>query len=192
MKIKELNQTLSNLFHESVILLELKDQTAKKWYDKSYCIPKDENFIEGLIYGVRINDMIEFDFSVKSIDNLFKSFFTNFINKYKVKCIDYEASQREGLIKYYTKETAQKYTVARFKETRASNGIMYSTNYGIGIWFIFMPMQWITNSCTLIESKLKELNIPFSNEFSDAQWVYRYIINGNYLDHNKIIESINQ
>jgi hypothetical protein len=189
MKIIDLNNTLSDLFHESIQLCELKDQTAKKWYDKNYLLkPINEDFVEGLIYGIRINNEIEYDFCVQSIDNLFKSFLTNFINKYKVKQIDIAASTNG--IKYYTKESALKTVTNGFNGVRVHNGIMYSTNYGIGIWFIFMPVVWTDNAKNLIQSKLKELNINFQNEFSDAGWVYRYLIDGNYIDHNKIVESI--
>ena len=92
--------------------------------------------------------------------------------------------------KNYTREEAQKMITAGFETVRLSKGIMYSTNYGIGVWFIFMPLQWIETTSKAIISKRKELNISYTNEFSDARWVFRFVFDGNYIDHNRIIESI--
>ncbi len=184
MKISELNETLSSLFDENIRLLELKDQTAKKWYDQSFIKPVNEDFQTGLIYGVSIDNMIEFNFSVKNIDNLFKSFFNSFISKCQMKRLNFETG------KNYTREEAQKLVTSGFETARLSKGIMYSTNYGIGVWFIFMPLQWIETTSKAIIARLKELNISYTNEFSDARWVFRFVFDGNYIDHNKIIESI--
>ena len=96
----------------------------------------------------------------------------------------------DGTIKHYTKEKAQKEVIEKFDTSRASNGIAYSTNYGVGVWFIFMPKHWIDGTKKAIETKLSDLNIQFCNEFSEAGWVFRYVFNGSYLDHNKIIESL--
>lgn len=184
MKITEINKTLSNLFDDNIKLFELKNQLAKKWYDKTYIKPIDKNFQPGLIYGIWIDGMIEFDFSVKNIDNLFKSFFNNFVSKYKMKRMDWNTG------KNYTREDAKKSIVSNFDNIRETNGIMYSTNYGIGIWFMFMPNLWIEKTTKAIITKLKKLNINYTNEFSDAKWVFRFVFDGNYIDHNKIVESI--
>lgn len=185
MKIKDLNETLSVLFGDKIELLELKDQTAKKWYEKSYVKPVNQTFTPNLIYGVLMDGSIEFDFSVKNMDNLFKSFFNNYITKYKMKKLNFDTGEN------YTRSEAQQSITSNFLNVRLSKGIMYSTDYGIGVWYIYMPPVWIANNCIAIEKRLSELNINYYNEFSDARWVFRYKFDGNHMDHNLIIESIN-
>lgn len=188
MKLIELNNTLSELFGETIILTELIDQSAKKWYEKEYInsrkITWEYEFKLDFVYGVIVSDIIQFDFCVKSYDNLFKSFFNNFVSKYYCKRYDFETGE------FYTKERAISELKLKFDNARVSNGLMYSTNYGIGVWNIMMPKKWIDYTCESIEKKLNELNIKYTTEFSEAYWVFRYCFDGNYIDHNKIVESI--
>jgi len=175
---------LSDIFATDIKLLELKNQAAKKWYDKSYITPTDENFTEGLIYCAYINGVCDFDFSVKSIDNLFKSFYNSFISKHLMKRMNFETGLN------YTRHEAIETINKTINTVRSCFNCSYSTNYGIGVWVVCMPAMWVNGTKKAIETRLKELNISFENEYSDAWWVFRYLIPGNYIDHNKIIESL--
>lgn len=51
-------------------------------------------------------------------------------------------------------------------------GMIYPTSYGIGVetfWNIKANSQ-------KVEAKLKELGLMYRNEYSDAGWVYRFVI----------------
>lgn len=64
---------------------------------------------------------------------------------------------------------------------------VYSTSYGIGVWCAYN--RDFKNEVLIIENKLKELNIKYTNEFSDAGWVYRFRISKSKENIN-IIKSI--
>lgn len=185
MKITDLNKILSDIFGTDIKLLELKNQEAKKWYDKSYITPVCEDFTEGLIYCAYIDGICDFDFSVKNIDNLFKSFYNLFISKHLMKRMNFETG------KNYTRPEAMEVINKTINSVRSHFNCSYSTNYGIGVWVMCMPSVWVNETKKAIETKLNELNIGFENEYSEAHCVYRYLISGNYIDHNKIIESLN-
>jgi len=52
----------------------------------------------------------------------------------------------------------------------------YPTSYGIGVWVPFLGRKNFDEIKKTIEDKFKELNIEFKNEYSDANWVFRYKI----------------
>jgi len=186
MKIEELNSKLTSLFHKGIKLYDLKNQTAKKWYDQEYQLYSNSEFQTDFIYGVSIDGLIIFDFKVKSIDNLFKSFYTQFINKYMVKQLYFDGTEYNN----YTKETAAKTIALYLSECRVHKNFMYSTQYGIGMWNLFMPEQLLKTASNKLETLLKSKGIKFYNEYSDACWVYRYLISGNYIDHNNLLNEL--
>lgn len=52
--------------------------------------------------------------------------------------------------------------------------LIYPTTYGIGIWYIY---NWNSGkNIELVTDILKRNKIEYSNEFSDARWVYRFKI----------------
>ena len=64
----------------------------------------------------------------------------------------------------------------------------YSTEYGIGIFVVFAS-QYVTSAIKAMHDYLTKNNIPFSNEFSDAKWVYRFKLNISKEKHNQILTS---
>lgn len=184
MKINELNCKLTSLFHNTIKLYDLKNQTAKAWYDKEYQLYDNSEFQTDFIYGVCIDGLITFDFKVKSIDNLFKSFYTNFINKYLCKQWDMTTGEK------FTKEAAAKKVNLYLSECRVHKNFMYSTQYGIGMWSLFMPKNLIETASNKLETLLNSKGINFDNEYSDAGWIYRYLISGNFIDHNAILNEL--
>ena len=67
----------------------------------------------------------------------------------------------------------------------------YNTEYGIGI-FCFWETDFVKSSINKMKNHLNELNIPYSNEYSDARWVYRFKINITKQTHLNIIENFNK
>lgn len=62
----------------------------------------------------------------------------------------------------------------------------YSTNYGLGIFALFAS-QAVDNAIHTMCKFLTERAIPYSNEFSDARWVYRFKININKEAHSNLL-----
>ena len=184
MNKQSFKELVCNITGEDINIKILINQDAKKWYDKTY---KDfETITEDTIYGIIIEKTVVFDFKVGKFDSLLKTFITQYINKYAIKIAQYT---KEGVI-YPTKEQV-------FNDLKNNNSqrlgayLFYSTNYGIGLWQIFMNNDTLNKSKLYLDSLLKNNNITFKNENSEAGWVYRWIFEGNYLDHNEIIKQIN-
>jgi len=66
----------------------------------------------------------------------------------------------------------------------------YPTEYGIGIFCLFNT-KYVTNSILKMVEFLNSNNIPFSNEFSDAKWVYRFKINLDKIKHEGLLDRFN-
>lgn len=64
----------------------------------------------------------------------------------------------------------------------------YSTNYGIGV-FCFWFTKGIENAISEMKNYLNLKNIPFTNEFSDAKWVYRFKLNLDKNIHEQILNN---
>ena len=65
---------------------------------------------------------------------------------------------------------------------------LYPTNYGIGI-FILFETSFALDAIKQFSSYLKNKSIPFTNEFSDARWVYRFKLNIDKQTHESILNS---
>jgi hypothetical protein len=63
--------------------------------------------------------------------------------------------------------------------------------YGIG-WFCFLSSQSaFTKTNKILINYLTEKNIEFKNEFSQAGWVYRFVINKDINTHNELLTNLN-
>jgi len=65
----------------------------------------------------------------------------------------------------------------------------YETLYGIGI-FCFWMTPGVQSAINTMANHLKTLSIPFSNEFSDARWVYRFKVGLSKENHLSIINQL--
>lgn len=67
-------------------------------------------------------------------------------------------------------------TIQRIMKVQGMNRkfSIYPTSYGIGVWRIYNYS--FTDDCTQVEELLKSIGIEYSNEVSEAGWVYRYKI----------------
>jgi len=186
METKELNHRLTTIFGEQIELLELENQEAKKWYEKRYT-NADAEFKENFIYGVKIDNIIQFDIKVAKFENIMRSFCTNYIKKYV-------ATKHILLNGEYVQmgvEKAKDFVRTRMEGIRLEKYLTYSTNYGIGVWIIFIGENELQKCINTVSEVLIKNKIEYKNEYSDARWVYRFVFDGNYLDHNNIIEQIN-
>ena len=187
MKISELNERLTYIFGEEIKLAELLNQQAKKSWEHQYRQYPENDFKDNFIYGVKIDGMIYFNFSAKSIDSLMKRFYTAFINKYLARR---SVLDEEGNFSKLGVKAAKELLQQSIKTERLAKFISYSTNYGVGVWVFFIPEKDIKETKSRIEEVLNNNGISYKNEYSDAGWVLRYKFEGNYLDHNKIIEQL--
>lgn len=182
MEVKTFETLINEVLHTSglnktVSLKRLINQDAKKWYDKSYehCLTLDS----GIIYGVIIDGIVEFDFKVGSIDSLLKSFLRRFCISIKV------VNFKSELFEYYTKDELLDKIVTSNKD-RVYKGCFYTTLYGIGFWSIFSSRENKEVAVQLHEY-LKSNGIKYTNEFSEAGWVYRFVIKQDVKVHNRLL-----
>ncbi len=178
----EFESLVSDILHvsgyeEIVKLWLLENQSAKKSYEKKY-IP----FIdieEDTIYGVSLNGNIEFDIKVGKIESLLKTFITQFSSKYKSIVLS------GGEFKDETKEDIRKNIISK-NQNRVSDGLFYTTLYGIGFWAIFCRKADYKDLSGLSEY-LKSKGVTFRNEWSEACWSFRFVICGSIELHNELL-----
>ena len=174
-----INEILSQTdFDVNIKIMELQNQQAKKWYDKTYI---DCDVIEGgKRYGIYYDDMIQYDYKAVKIENLLKSFLLSFSRNYKhFELVD-------GYIKQVNdKDSTLEHIIAK-NQNRVYRGLFYTTLYGIGFWSIFASKRDIEVAKDLAQY-LQSKKIDYINEWSDAHWVYRFKINKEVELHNKLL-----
>lgn len=139
------------------------------------------------IYGISVNGDIMYNFkTTKKIETFFKSFINQHINKYELKNngsyelvngkVIYVEPTKESIVKKYTSDRVSKYHY-------------YTTLYGIGMFAFFTKdiVKATLNLAKYLESK----KIAYSNEYSDAGWAYRFVINKSVETHNELLENFN-
>jgi len=121
----------------------------------------------------------EFEFKTpKNIDKLVGSFISQFCSKYKKNLPEFEKYGRSSLCHHrYTKDALlsiikDRFTNVSFIEFYCKYGF-YNTIYGIGIYIPFLDVKYLDK----MDVFLKNSNIPYKNELSKKEFVYRYIIN---------------
>ena len=174
-----INEILSQTdFDVKIKIMELQNQEAKKWYDKTYI---DCDVIEsGKRYGIYYDDMIQYDYKAVKIENLLKSFLLSFSRNY----ITLQEVNGEWIMKANKDETLKQ--IIKKNRDRVYKGLFYTTLYGIGFWSIFASKRDVGVAKDLAQY-LQSKNIKYSNEWSDAQWVYRFKINKEVELHNKLL-----
>lgn len=175
---------VSEITAQRINILVLENQAAKKWFEKTF-VPCDV-IKEKTIYLVIADNNQIFEFKTGKLENLLKTFITQYINKYAVKT--YKFSPNGEIVNPTKEECLAQLCV---NSSRLKWELSYSTNYGIGIWQIFMPAAKINEIKTAIENLLSEKGFTYKTETSEAGWVWRYVIKGNsYLDNNLLIEQL--
>jgi len=181
MKIEEFEQLASDIVDDKITLHILKDQAAKKWYDKEYVRAKGE-ILNDTIYGVCIDSgMIDFDFKTgKNKDSLLKTF----ISQYSSKVSKYDLI--DGQVQKLNKKQVLDIVVKR-NENRVHKGLFYTTLYGIGLWDFFNSSMVHNILHKEIDAFLKANGVKYTNEYSDARWVFRYKFNMDIESTNELL-----
>ena len=68
--------------------------------------------------------------------------------------------------------------------------LIYPTNYGFGYFCIFFDKERFDKLNNQIGNELKRLGVEYSNEYSDKNWVYRFLISKNKDYNIDILEKI--
>lgn len=149
----------------------------------------------------------------KAEDKMLRSFITAFTSKYREpdpKTYDYnyggkeykweEKTEQEKEYCYshhathmYNKEELLKQVENNFTNPAICSGLIrygfYETHYGIGI-FCFWMTDGVQRAINTMKSHLTSLSIPYSNEFSDAKWVFRFKLGISKETHLSIINQL--
>ena len=93
----------------------------------------------------------------------------------------------------YSKEALLKQVEDNFANESIATGLIrygfYNTEYGIGI-FCFWMTAGVNTAINVMKAHLQKLSIPFTNEFSDARWVYRFKLGLTKETHLSIINEL--
>lgn len=172
---------------------------------------------EYLIYRILPVSKREISFvwkTPKSEDKMLRSFITSFTSKYRepnpanyTTCSPYfspswdEMTAEKQEFAYchhasnmYSKDALLKQVEANFSKEGIATGLIkygfYNTEYGIGI-FCLWATEGVLLAINTMKKHLEKLSIPYSNEFSEARWVYRFKIGLTKETHLSIINELN-
>jgi len=162
---------------------------------------------------------IGFDFKCpKNEENLIKSFINVYCSKYREpdpanytgwyygtynKKSDWNfmsENEKEFCINHHSSHMYSKSALLeQIKENMNDSNIenvlckygFYHTVYGIGIFVLFSG-QYELNAINRMSGYLKRKNIPFRNEYSNAKWVYRFVINIDKDIHKSLLSDFNK
>ena len=178
MEAHQLQNIAFELFDTHIDIL--KQTQGGRWFECEYT--KDFKGVNiNTVYGVSIDNTIIFDFKVgKNEDSIIKSFINQFISKYE--------SKRIVLIDGEIRNQTVKEVKTKIKnDNRVSKYFFYTTLYGIGYFCLFNNAKTIAEIHKTVGKYLVSKNVKFRTEFSDAGWVYRFVINAKIDIHNKLL-----
>ena len=149
----------------------------------------------------------------KADEKMLRSFITSFTSKYRepnpaayTTCAPYfspswdemtvenqEFAYMHHASNMYSKADLLKQVEDNFSRDGIASGLIkygfYETLYGIGI-FCFWMTSGVQSAINTMSNHLKSLSIPYTNEFSDARWVYRFKIGLSKENHLSIINQL--
>lgn len=178
--IKQFNALIQSITNEKIMLLCNDNESME--LDCIYTVVaieknKDNKYI------------FEFEFKTpKNIDKLVSSFISQFCSKFKKNLPQFEKYGRGSLGHHrYSKDGLLSIIKDRFNDLSFISFYckygFYYTNYGIGIYIPFLDVKFL-DSMNLF---LKNNNIPYKNELSKKEFVYRYLININKDYHANLL-----
>lgn len=150
----------------------ISQETIKKLKDLGYVVWGQKGIMytdEGLTYE-------EADTLVVSMDFVFNN----------LKTPKYKEVTLEWVLDKINKGNSYKNLSQYLRKVFGYSIDIYPTSYGIGIDTLFGKYE---NRAKMVAEKLSELGLKFRNEFSDAGWVYRFIVSKDR-DNMKILESL--
>jgi len=178
MKKIELENFASDIVGQPI---EIRLQTKSgKWYEQEYT----QNFTDietNKTYGVCIDSTISYDFKTgKTEDSFLKSFVNQHITKYEMK----RFTLKDGALVKPTKSEV----IEKLKNSnRVSKFYFYTTLYGIGFFCFIMTQKTFNLAQKSMANYLESKNVKYETEFSEAGWVYRFVINQNVKIHNELL-----
>tara|TARA_R110002012_G_C11540162_1_gene601338 strand:+ start:360 stop:914 length:555 start_codon:yes stop_codon:yes gene_type:complete len=135
-------------------------------------------------YGIYFEESIQYDFkTTKKIETFFKSFINQHISKYEMKLPKYEFIEGKVVAIYPKKQDV----IKKYTSNRVSKYHYYTTLYGIGMFAFFT--KDIAIATAKLAKYLKDNNISYSNEYSDAGWAYRFVIGKKVEEHNDLLKN---
>lgn len=183
--------------------LEIKTQDTELQTETEYCvIRKIENSDRDTRFYWK---------TPKKQDNMMRSFITCFTSKYiepnpanygpsswypNAKTWD-EMSDKDRTVAYchhrsnmFSKERLLQQIDANFNTPEMGAAMIrygfYLTDYGTGI-FVLYGGQYVETAVTKMMQFLKAEGVPYRNEFSDAKWVLRFVLNISRPIHEKLL-----
>jgi len=151
---------------------------------------------------------VGFDFKIpKNEESIIKSFISTFCNKYKqpnpaayngvygsdwskMNDSDKEFAYYHHRSNMYSKTQLLEQIKENLNDSKVEDVLckygFYSTLYGLGIFVLFSGIYEI-NAINRMKAYLLENGIPYKNELSDANWVYRFVINANKDIHSDLL-----
>jgi len=157
------------------------------------------------------NRHICFNWKTPKVDEKFlRSFITAFTSKYRepnpanYKCCapyfskawdDMEDIQKEYAYHHhssnmYSKKSLLEQVEANFANPQITAGLVkygfYPTEYGIGI-FCFWFTDGVEAAIIQMKQHLQKIGVSYSNEFSDARWVFRFKLGISKNAHTKLL-----
>ena len=150
----------------------------------------------------------------KNPENIVKTFINQYCKKYRepnpanydgkypgsVKWEDKSEEQREYAYSHHASNMySEKTLLEQIKENLNSPEIelalcrygFYETHYGLGIFVLFSG-RYEQEAIARLSKYLNGLGIPYSNEFSQARWVYRFVLNVSKEIHKELLQSFHK
>ena len=181
-------QTLDfeNLAKE-VTKLNIKIYEPRNAKDKWTLYDKFNGILQpSAVYGIMINDQIEYNFKTTlKIDTFFKSFINQHIRKYEMKKPSFVMVNGNVVCVYPKKEEV----IKKYTSDRVTKYHYYTTLYGIGMFAYFT--ENIAKATLNLAKYLESEGIKYYNEYSAAGWAYRFVIKDKVENHNKLLENFN-
>ena len=149
----------------------------------------------------------------KADEKMLRSFITAFTSKYRepnpanyTTCAPYfspswdemTAEKKEFAYMHhasnmYSKQDLLKQVENNFSKDGITTGLIrygfYNTEYGIGI-FCFWMTPGVNSAINAMKAHLQKLSIPYTNEFSDARWVFRFKLGLTKEAHLQLINQL--
>jgi hypothetical protein len=139
----------------------------------------------GIIFNYSKTSFIEFDFkTTKNPETFIKSFINNYVAR-KVK-----TNNDYGFFEKTTKEKEFE-RLAKNCNERVTHAGFYTTLYGIGCFALFYSQKTLEKLTQPLRYYLDSKNISYTNEYSEAGWVYRFVINKDVKIHNDLLTNFN-
>lgn len=144
---------------------------------------KNLNYLGYIVWGRKGIMCTDEDITYKEADTLVVSMDFDFKN---LKTPKHKEVTLEWVLDKINKENSYKNLSEYLRKVFGYSIDIYPTSYGIGVDNIFGGYE---NKEKKVAEKLSELGLKFRNEFSDARWVYRFIVSKDS-DNMKILESL--